>query len=435
MTQSTKKLIRQQSIGIRGLRKRVFILFLFLVAYLIYMHRDSFTVDELDHAEAMSVTHVDDHINHHTERDTHISSDDNRLPALPAGRYEEDKGRPETGVRVTNVVLYKPLDQTKEYQHAFMHKDRLPRQGMRATQINPNDTTIVHNTRFGGKIITGEMQCDVPCLWVNSAEKAHASVINLVGSSSPTTALKKNLKTSPQVWNIAFSMEGEHKYATMSNLSAFDAEMTYRWASEIKKSYFEFKEYDIFKPAVDFDSAIKEVTFLARNCQEDRTAMLDVIEPYIHIAAIGSCRSNTEWDKNIPRSDKKAMLRKYLFHFAWENGVVDDYVTEKVYHALASGTLPVYHGAKNIDSYVPEGSIIKMTDFASLDELGEYLNILAHDKEAYMKYHEWRSKPVLVEKLRKRFAWSYDTTECRVCRWTYAQRYGLDWNADTQTFS
>lgn len=39
---------------------------------------------------------------------------------------------------------------------------------------------------------------------------------------------------------------------------------------------------------------------------------------------------------------------------------VRDYVTEKVYNGLQSGTLPVYWGAENVEDFVPRGSVVKV---------------------------------------------------------------------------
>lgn len=36
-------------------------------------------------------------------------------------------------------------------------------------------------------------------------------------------------------------------------------------------------------------------------------------------------------------------------------------MTEKVYNGLQSGTLPVYWGAKNVEDFVPRGSVVKVT--------------------------------------------------------------------------
>jgi Glycosyltransferase family 10 (fucosyltransferase) C-term len=52
---------------------------------------------------------------------------------------------------------------------------------------------------------------------------------------------------------------------------------------------------------------------------------------------------------------------------ALENQQQDDYTTEKIWGALAAGTLPVYWGAPNIKDHVPPHSIIVVDDFALTD--------------------------------------------------------------------
>lgn len=49
-----------------------------------------------------------------------------------------------------------------------------------------------------------------------------------------------------------------------------------------------------------------------------------------------------------------------------------DYVTEKVYNGLQSGTLPVYWGPENIDDFVPKNSIVKVS-------VGKFMVALARD--------------------------------------------------------
>jgi hypothetical protein len=56
---------------------------------------------------------------------------------------------------------------------------------------------------------------------------------------------------------------------------------------------------------------------------------------------------------------------QYKFALAFENNNVTDYVTEKYVNVLQAGTVPVYMGAPNIDSWVPgERAIIKTSDFS-----------------------------------------------------------------------
>eukprot|EP01134_Creolimax_fragrantissima_P002227 CFRG2227T1 len=296
--------------------------------------------------------------------------------------------------------------------------------------VDPNDWTVIYNTPFFGhqknKIID---DCDIPCRWTSTLEKTTQAVVYSIpnfGNNPP--------ESHEHLLKIAFSMEGAHKYHVLNNLKKFDAEMTYRWTSDILKPYYETRFYNIQTPATDFKTAIHGATFIARNCQNDRVKMMQGLQKHIRVDSLSTCMKNTVWDPNIRETDKMGMQRRYLFHLAWENGELTDYVTEKVYHALQAGTLPVYHGAPNIDEYVPPGSIIKLSDYADTDKLGEYLHYLEGNETAYNEYHVWRYKP-LPSWFVKKFEFTSTLTDCRVCRWVYAKRYGLLWDHASQTFS
>ena len=95
------------------------------------------------------------------------------------------------------------------------------------------------------------------------------------------------------------------------------------------------------------------------------------------------------------RSKEEESFRKYKFHLALENSICDDYVTEKLYFALARGQVPIYLGAPNILDYAPaEDSFINALDFPSAEALSEYLSLLDSDDDLYMKYHAWRKRPI-----------------------------------------
>lgn len=50
------------------------------------------------------------------------------------------------------------------------------------------------------------------------------------------------------------------------------------------------------------------------------------------------------------------VMKDYRFTIAFENAIADDYVTEKFYEPLLSGSVPVYLGAPNIDRFAPSRS-------------------------------------------------------------------------------
>jgi hypothetical protein len=130
-------------------------------------------------------------------------------------------------------------------------------------------------------------------------------------------------------------------------------------------------------------------------------------------------------------SNKTDILKEYLFHLAFENQQQDDYITEKVWGALAAGTLPVYSGASNIKDHVPPHSIVVVDDFATVEDLARYLGRLANDRNLYQSYHTLRYQP-LDSTFVDKFAFTHVHSTCRICRFAYATRHGLAWNHSSQ---
>ena len=63
-------------------------------------------------------------------------------------------------------------------------------------------------------------------------------------------------------------------------------------------------------------------------------------------------------------AQKLCVYRKYRYALALDNTNEEDYVTEKIYHALVAGAVPLYDGAPNIDDFVPSPtSYIPLTRF------------------------------------------------------------------------
>lgn len=107
-------------------------------------------------------------------------------------------------------------------------------------------------------------------------------------------------------------------------------------------------------------------------------------------------------------------MSHYKFVLAIENTMVDSYVTEKLYYALDSGSIPIYFGAPNVWDFVPPNSIIDGSQFSSVEQLASYVKDLADDPVAYAEYHAWRRCGVLGNYGKTR-ATSLDTLPCRLC--------------------
>merc|ERR1719401_1720101 len=124
---------------------------------------------------------------------------------------------------------------------------------------------------------------------------------------------------------------------------------------------------------------------------------------------------------------------KHMFFFAAENSNCAYYHTEKVYHGLLSGSIPVYNGnPETIDKYVPKGSIIKVSDFKDSSELAQHLLRVASNETLYNSYFAWwkqdlkQTNPDFRKKLLTRLPPKSPAEEqerkCEVC--TYLHHHG-----------
>ncbi|GBG64307.1 hypothetical protein CBR_g41226 [Chara braunii] len=127
------------------------------------------------------------------------------------------------------------------------------------------------------------------------------------------------------------------------------------------------------------------------------------------------------------------VMSHYKFVLAAENTVDDSYVTEKLFYALESNTVPIYFGAKNAINFAPPRSFIDSEAFESVGLLAEYVMKLAADPIKYSEYLAWRRCGVLGNYARAR-AVSLDTAPCRLCEFVSSKGYGdVPMNASQET--
>ncbi|XP_037083424.1 alpha-(1,3)-fucosyltransferase fut-1-like [Pollicipes pollicipes] len=89
----------------------------------------------------------------------------------------------------------------------------------------------------------------------------------------------------------------------------------------------------------------------------------------------------------------RTLAASHFFYLSFENSLCEDYITEKFWHALRAGIVPVVRGASP-ESYrrvAPPNSFIHVQDFASVQLLATYLTSLMENRTAYESYFAWRS--------------------------------------------
>lgn len=277
-----------------------------------------------------------------------------------------------------------------------------------------------------GPTIVKFPSCDVPCYFDR--------VIPLVGRK---TVFDDRGRSS----TFMHTMEGPLHYPRSTNRGTYDALSTVSMKSDVPLPYFSWAEYNIKSPPVDFDSAIKGSVFIARNCRSlnDREGLIKSLSNLTRVDSVSSCLNNSPWPSDVPRSEKHLIMKRYLFYFAFENECSEDYMTEKLWGALESGSLPVYFGAPNVLDYVPPKSIIDVNQFRDTDgsidvmALSELLNSLVHDKDEYMAYHKWRSNPDYPSFFKTTYDFTHDHSICRSCRWNLARHEPFRYHFDQRT--
>ncbi|GMH81140.1 hypothetical protein TrVE_jg8653 [Triparma verrucosa] len=165
---------------------------------------------------------------------------------------------------------------------------------------------------------------------------------------------------------------------------------------------------------------------------EKRLAMMKELAKHIPVHSYGSCMNNRHEPKlsDIRATNKQMILRRYKFYLSFENKIVDDYVSEKVFDGLLGGTLPVYRGAESVDKFMPSRTtpaVVKISDFGDdMKALSEYLLKLANDEQEYNKFFQWKT-----EESSDRFQSMLDmsaykfTSLCRICQKVFEDQMNL----------
>jgi len=244
----------------------------------------------------------------------------------------------------------------------------------------------------------------ITCNFTN--ELSLASEADALWFHGPTITHIPKHKKQGQPW-ILMSMESEVNYPLLKNkafLDLFDILMTYRLDADIPTLYPNWKQYgDFLKPPLS--TQIKSnhsalVAYIASNPVRHRDAYAQRLFEYIPVDSLGKCLNNKIIPDFITGNDIWArggfqsildILPYYKFYLAFENSIATDYVTERVFHALAAGTVPIYYGAENIKEFLPaDNAAIDISEFSNPKELSEYLLYLDQNDEAYEECLAWK---------------------------------------------
>ncbi len=98
------------------------------------------------------------------------------------------------------------------------------------------------------------------------------------------------------------------------------------------------------------------------------------------------------WDKNLKNYkgtvDRKLQtMSQYKYCVCYENMTdINGYITEKIFDAFRANCIPIYWGATNIDSFIPNNTFIDRRNFKSFEDLIKHIqNISEEEYNIYLK--------------------------------------------------
>ena len=136
--------------------------------------------------------------------------------------------------------------------------------------------------------------------------------------------------------------------STFATQAGFDYSASTDPRSDFQRIAYPAKPYTPIKRA----NRIFGATFVARNCNRKRAAMVTKIASLIPVYSLSSCVPAGTIRRPMGNAKKITAISYYTHHLAFENSICDGYVTEKIWDALKAGCIPIYWGAKDVKRYI-----------------------------------------------------------------------------------
>lgn len=239
-------------------------------------------------------------------------------------------------------------------------------------------------------------------------------------------------KPRGQAW-VAWSWESDRNYPQLADVDfmrQFDLTVTYRRDADVVLSYGRPEDWLPFAPGplVPLTEREPALAVYIASSSVDRSGRTDYVRElmrHMEVDSYGRCLNNRSLPDDRGRATKLDTLARYRFTLAFENSRAPDYVTEKFYHPLLVGSVPVYLGAPNVADHAPGADCyIDVRRFDTPRELACHLLELREDEQRYARHLAWRDQPLApcfiaqVEEQRRH-------PMCRLCR-LLCERSGLE---------
>ncbi|XP_065090887.1 alpha-(1,3)-fucosyltransferase 10 isoform X2 [Ochlerotatus camptorhynchus] len=202
------------------------------------------------------------------------------------------------------------------------------------------------------------------------------------------------------------------------------------------------------KTAFQRKMKLAPILYIQSNCDTLTGRELYVKELGKHIAidSYGHCLRNKTFPAGITNDSRnKTVIRdfydfvsKYKFIIVYQDMICEDYIADKFWKSLTLGIVPIYFGATNIRSYLPNpDSAILIDDYSSPRNLAQFILQASNNEDVYVGflYHKVSnfypiSNQLLVNAIFKEDIYYIEDRkrrtiakfECNVCEQSFQQQ-------------
>lgn len=129
----------------------------------------------------------------------------------------------------------------------------------------------------------------------------------------------------------------------------------------------------------------------ARSSRQDFVKNLSIeLNKYgLVIDIYGKCGSFKCPEKNMTECLKK-IEKYYYFYLSFENSFSEDYVTEKLLHALQNNVVPIVFGAANYTRFMPEGIYLNARELGA-EKLAATMKEIIDEPKKYYNFFRWKN--------------------------------------------
>ena len=232
---------------------------------------------------------------------------------------------------------------------------------------------------------------------------------------------------------VVFTMESENgENCHFPPPDRYDIKVSYRRDSTIPVPFLcernlALRLAEMGQPEVPVGREKLAAGFISNCGFKWRNEYITELMDYIHIDQWGKCYKNTPGEFYKTRQgpfeeEKLNFLNKdpYKFLIAFENGVEDDYITEKIYHAYLTRSIPIFYGDKAVFDIVPANTSLIYANNYTPKELATLIKRVASNDTLYSEYFKnWDLDK--MRKLHERYCSEYFI--CATCRKVWETLY------------